>query len=76
MSHSLNRDEELGTNPEFRGRFHFSPPRGWMNDPNGFSCFGGTYHLFIRTILLAAYGGLYIGATPHLPTSFRGRTCH
>lgn len=48
MSHSLNRDEELGTNPEFRGRFHFSPPRGWMNDPNGFSCFGGTYHLFYQ----------------------------
>ncbi|HOV93741.1 MAG TPA: glycoside hydrolase family 32 protein [Spirochaetales bacterium] len=48
MSDSLNRDENPGTNPEFRGHFHFSPPRGWMNDPNGFSYFGGMYHLFYQ----------------------------
>ncbi len=32
----------------FRNRFHLSPRRGWMNDPNGFSHFGGTYHLFYQ----------------------------
>ncbi len=48
MSDSLDRDENPGTNPEFRGRFHFSSPRGWMNDPNGFSYFGGMYHLFYQ----------------------------
>ena len=26
--------------------FHVSPPIGWINDPNGFSEFGGKYHLF------------------------------
>lgn len=28
--------------------FHFSVPTGWMNDPNGFSYFCGTYHLFFQ----------------------------
>lgn len=35
-------------NPEFRGALHFSPPKGWMNDPNGFSYFDGNYHLFYQ----------------------------
>ena len=33
---------------EFRNRIHFSAPRGWINDPNGFSHFGGVYHLFYQ----------------------------
>lgn len=28
--------------------FHVSPPIGWINDPNGFSEFGGKYHLFYQ----------------------------
>ena len=28
--------------------FHLTPERGWMNDPNGFSRYGGTYHLFYQ----------------------------
>ena len=28
--------------------FHLTPRVGWMNDPNGFSCHGGLYHLFYQ----------------------------
>ena len=32
----------------YRPLFHITPDRGWMNDPNGFSYFGGRYHLFAQ----------------------------
>ena len=28
--------------------FHLCGPVGWINDPNGFSCFQGEYHLFFQ----------------------------
>ena len=28
--------------------FHLIPRTGWMNDPNGFSFYGGKYHLFYQ----------------------------
>ena len=31
-----------------RPAFHLSPRTGWMNDPNGFSCYQGKYHLFYQ----------------------------
>lgn len=40
--------------------YHFRPPFGWMNDPNGFGRFGGTAHLFYQ----------------HYPHSLRWNTMH
>ena len=36
------------TPPEFAGSYHFRPPFGWMNDPNGFGRFEGRAHLFYQ----------------------------
>lgn len=37
------KEEEL-----YRPNFHFSPQKGWMNDPNGLFYLNGTYHLFFQ----------------------------
>ncbi len=34
--------------PCYRGVCHFTPPTGWMNDPNGFIYKDGVYHLFYQ----------------------------
>ncbi|MFV8465676.1 glycoside hydrolase family 32 protein [Flavobacterium sp. LB1P62] len=36
-------EEEL-----YRPNFHFSPKKGWMNDPNGMFFYNGYYHLFYQ----------------------------
>ena len=37
-----------GYDGERRPQFHFSPCRGWMNDPNGLSYYKGEWHLFFQ----------------------------
>ena len=39
---------EGGILPEQRAGFHLGARVGWMNDPNGFSFYGGKYHLFYQ----------------------------
>lgn len=34
--------------PDVPDSYHFRPPFGWMNDPNGFGRFGGNVHLFYQ----------------------------
>lgn len=33
---------------EYRPIYHFSPAKGWMNDPNGMVYADGTYHMFFQ----------------------------
>lgn len=35
-------------NDQYRNQCHFSPVRGWMNDPNGLAFFNGYIHLFYQ----------------------------
>ena len=32
----------------YRPNFHFSPKKGWMNDPNGMFYYNGYYHLYFQ----------------------------
>ena len=35
-------------NMQYRPRFHFAPPVGWMNDPNGICYFRNSMHIFYQ----------------------------
>jgi sucrose-6-phosphate hydrolase SacC (GH32 family) len=47
QSDSIKGAQDLYREP-LRGQFHFSPKRGWNNDPNGLAFYNGEYHLFFQ----------------------------
>lgn len=68
MSDALNKAREyeklaagriaaMPQQAELRPHFHFASPAGWINDPNGFSFFGGKCHLFFQYYPYAAQWG-------------------
>ena len=40
---AMTSEEEL-----YRPNYHFTPKKGWMNDPNGMFYFNGYYHLYYQ----------------------------
>ncbi len=45
-AYELEKEKEIAR--EERPLFHLTPRTGWMNDPNGFSRYGGKYHMFYQ----------------------------
>jgi len=57
---SLKRQD--GKQDPHRPKYHFLPPAGWLNDPNGLIKWGGHYHLFYQhNPHRAAWGPPYWG---------------
>ena len=55
--HTPSSPLPLSESEAWRPRFHYTPQRHWMNDPNGLVFFGGEYHLYYQYNPLAAQWG-------------------
>ncbi|MFT3784802.1 MAG: glycoside hydrolase family 32 protein [Tepidisphaeraceae bacterium] len=49
--------EQRSSADQWRPGFHYSPPAGWLNDPNGLIYSGGKYHLYYQAVPTNVNGG-------------------
>lgn len=57
LAREYEKEESPKIEREEKPSYHMSVPIGWMNDPNGFSVFQGTCHLFFQYHPYSKYWG-------------------
>ncbi len=72
-TNSLQLRSEQSSQDVYRPIYHFTPPSGWMNDPNGLVFFEGEYHLFYQHLYPSHWGHAVstdLVHWTHLPIAF------